>query len=576
MPRKRDIRARGPRKRNPNAALGFSNEKLISLLSELTGISPVGELGRETPLDLSSLEAARGSLLLRELYSKYDDGKPSEDKERTTWERFHEAEQKCQETNLRFYETANRDPFWINVRRRIWTVLGKFSWDEASRHFGHGPGGTTRLAKARAAAAYKYSGIPESTLGNAVLAECAIKHFPLWNQSVRISGEDEGTTDLVKVVPGNSVITVPKSYKTHRTIAKEPCMNVYIQKGIGQCIRKRLNRVGINLNDQTRNQQAALLGSITGELATVDLSMASDTLSYEVVSWLLPNDWWYALEQSRSPVGALPSGVKIKYQKFSSMGNGYTFELETLIFWAIVQQVCRSDVNERELSVCVYGDDIIVPSIHFGSLVERLREAGFEPNPKKSFATGPFRESCGKQYYAGADITPFYVRREVQNLDRLFLVHNNVYRWGERTGVPVQELCKKLRALAPASWREPRLPDGFGDGAFIGAVDELRMDSHPHGWEFWQCKVLAPTSMELSDDLPFGQLVASIRNAQARTPLAGMEEIQEKFLGFDLVRSNPEYRFLPLPTEVVVGLPVKAGQYREIKILIPRYPRRAD
>jgi hypothetical protein len=81
--------------------------------------------------------------------------------------------------------------------------------------------------------------------------------------------------------------------------------------------------------------------------------MASDTLAFEVVSWLLPNDWWWALEQCRSPVGVLPSGETIRYQKFSSMGNGYTFELESLIFWAISQQVCRSNVNELDPSVCV-------------------------------------------------------------------------------------------------------------------------------------------------------------------------------------------------------------------------------
>jgi hypothetical protein len=562
MNRKRFVRAKSP--------LGFSNARFLELLSPLLGITPVGELGRDTPLDFSSLEAARGSLLLREIFSKYDDGKPSEEKSSTTWKRFHEAEGQCQSTNKSFYDTACRDPFWISVRRRLWDALGTFDWDECARFFAFGPGATTRLTRSESFAAYKYSGIPESTSGNAGLATCAIRMVPLWNQSVQSSAETLGVTGLVSVVPGNSIIAVPKNFKTDRTIAKEPCMNIYIQKGIGRVIRNRLNRVGVDLNDQTRNQRAALQGSITGELATVDLTMASDTLSYEVVSWLLPNDWWFALEQCRSPVGVLPSGEIVNYQKFSSMGNGYTFELESLIFWAICQQVCRPNINETDLSVCVYGDDLVIPSVHYDQLVERLAQAGFTPNLKKSFASGPYRESCGKHYFQGSDITPFYVRKPVQELDRLFLVHNNVHRWGQRTEVEVLPLLKQLRELAPAKWRQPRLPDGYGDGAFIGFVDELQMDSHPHGWEYWQCKALTRSSVELEGELPVGQLIASLKASSARKVIV-RGEVFSRLRGKRVTRLT-EYSELHHLDETLPGLPARVGRYREITILIPRHP----
>ena len=81
--------------------LGFQNDKFISLLPKAEGVVPVGELGRETPLDFSSLEAARTTVLLRELYSKYDDLRKSPEKEKTTWDRFHEAEAQCLRTNQR-------------------------------------------------------------------------------------------------------------------------------------------------------------------------------------------------------------------------------------------------------------------------------------------------------------------------------------------------------------------------------------------------------------------------------------------------------------------------------------------
>jgi hypothetical protein len=255
------------------------------------------------------------------------------------------------------------------------------------------------------------------------------------------------------------------------------------------------------------------------------------------------------------------------------MGNGYTFELESLIFWAICQQVCCPNINEREISVCVYGDDLIVPSIHYEALVERLAQAGFTPNMKKSFSSGPYRESCGKHYYLGADITPFYVRRPVQELDRLFLAHNNVYRWGERTGVEVSSLLTEVRQLAPAKWRNPRLPDGFGDGAFIGNVDELRLDSHPHGWEFWQVKALTRSSEELEGDLPFGQLIASLKATSAPKAIV-RADVFSRLRGKRVTRLIEYTEHLHLD-ETLSGLPARVGRYQEIEILIPRHPQLA-
>lgn len=552
------------RKRRVGASIGFSNQKFLELLSSVTGISPVGELGRDTPLDLNNLEVARGSLLTREVFSKYDDGTPSPSKEALTWERFHAAEQSCKLANDRVsrWSGSNIDPFWVCVKARIRDALGPFNWDQCARFFSFGPGATTRLTRAESQAAYKYSGIPESTSGNAVLASCAIRMVPIWNQIVLARGGDPD--HLCEVVVGNSIIAVPKNYKTDRTIAKEPCMNIYIQKGIGAVIRCRLHRIGVNLNDQVRNQLAAREGSITGRLATVDLSMASDTVARELISWLLPYHWWLALEQSRSPVGVLPSGKLIHYQKFSSMGNGYTFELESLIFWAIAQEVCNPfRLDEMEPSICVYGDDLVVPTQFYEAFCSRLAEVGFTPNPRKSWAEGPYRESCGKHFYLGIDVTPFYVRKQVQTLDRLFLAHNNVYRWGERTGVEVSSIITKLKSLAPASWREPRLPDGYGDGAFIGAVDELRLDSHPHGWECWQVRALARTSVELSDNLPDGQLVASLK--------ANSTDVSSATL-LRAISRDSSFKGSGGGRETLSGTPVREGGYVTTTVNVPRFP----
>jgi hypothetical protein len=554
------------RKRRKRATIGFSNQRFLELLTELTGITPVGELGRETPLDFSSLERARGSLLMKEVFSKYDDGSPSPEKETLTWKRFHEAEHLCLAANERIAKWRWYDePFWVRVRARIRETLGQFDWDECSKFFAFGPGATTRLPRSRSFMAYKYSGTPESTAGNAALAEAAIAVLPLWKQSVVY--RPEGPGNLVKIVPGNSIITVPKNYKTDRTIAKEPDMNIYIQKGIGRVIRYRLKSVGINLDDQTPNQLGALEGSITGQLATMDLSMASDTVACRLVEWLLPPDWGHALELARSPIGVLPSGEFVHYQKFSSMGNGYTFELETLIFWAIAQECCCPDnIWRKDTSVRVYGDDIVIPTPFYGLLESKLTEVGFKPNPGKSFFEGPYRESCGKHYFQGMDVTPFYVRKKVETLDRLFLAHNNVFRWGQRTGIEVCEALTSLRSLSPSYWREPRLPDGFGDGAFIGNVDELRLDAHPHGWEYWQVKVLSRLTTEINQDLPFGQLIASLKASSASVTVLKEGSLE---------RGDPLPIFVgSAVTESLSGLPGREGKDIEMRISIPRYPQK--
>jgi hypothetical protein len=176
------------RKRFDGASIGFSNERFLETLSTLTGILPVGELGRETPLDLTDLESARGTLLISEIFSKLDDGKPSESKEKTSLERFHEAEAMCRETNEYVRRTMKYDPFWQCVKARVRHTLGSFCWNLAAKRFGHGPGATSRLTRDKSSACYKYSVIPESTLGNATLGSCANRMIPLWEHNVLVSG----------------------------------------------------------------------------------------------------------------------------------------------------------------------------------------------------------------------------------------------------------------------------------------------------------------------------------------------------------------------------------------------------
>lgn len=468
--------------------------------------------------DVGELEAFALNYFASEWLSKLDDGKPSPTKDAATWERFSQAESSCFEVNQRLKREWASSPWSQEIRlatKLVSKILGRFNWDEAERGFGWGPGATTRLTRRESDAAHKFSGSPESTIGNAILANTVIQCSPLWSRELPTLSEAEGV-GYVKIVDGNCVVTVPKNYKMHRAIAVEPDMNIYVQKGIGAMIRSRLQRVGLDLNDQTRNQRLARVGSIAGSLATIDLSMASDTLSRAVVELMAPPDWLDALGQCRSPFGVLPSGEKIFYQKFSSMGNGATFELESLIFYTLALAVCHL-MGEEVSRVSVFGDDIVVPSAAAARFMGLLEYMGFTPNAKKSFMSGPFRESCGKHYYLGRDVTPFYVKKAPRTLMDLFKVHNQIYRliqrWEWLNNEKVQDLYKVLRWLrnfAPSSYRKPRLVDGIGDGGFVGSFDEVAPKLCRRGWDGYRCESIITLPVpDFSYDSP-GLLVKAL------------------------------------------------------------------
>lgn len=225
--------------------------------------------------------------------------------------------------------------------------------------------------------------------------------------------------DAVKFTPvlQNTVVLVPKNWKTHRTIAKEPTHSLPFQLSLDAILKGRLRRWGVDLSSQIPNQEASREGSLTGAFSTIDLEMASDTLSINTVAVLLPDDWYVLLNSFRSPgyKGAFGSGW---YAKFSSMGNGYTFSLETLIFAAACKACGHSDP-------IVYGDDIVIPSELAPRLTKLLNFLGFAVNQEKSCISDQpgFRESCGVDSYHGRIVTPFYLRELPKHDAKAALCH---------------------------------------------------------------------------------------------------------------------------------------------------------
>jgi hypothetical protein len=224
----------------------------------------------------------------------------------------------------------------------------------------------------------------------------------------------------VSICDNNRVTAVPKNWKIDRMIACEPEGNLSFQLAFDQFAKERLRRHGIDLSDQSLNQDLAREGSITGHLCTVDFKNASDTVSENLVWLLFPWEWAVILSDFRCPTYKMGKvGRSRIYEKFSSMGNGSTFCIETLIFASIAFAV-----HSKEYSV--YGDDVIVESSLFQDYQQLATYLGFTINPDKTHYEGNYRESCGYHWIHGIDITPLYIRTAGINKPDLCLIINDL------------------------------------------------------------------------------------------------------------------------------------------------------
>lgn len=457
------------------------------------------------PLDYRDAESFANDYLVVKFLSKFPSFKHKQlDPEGAARDSFVKFEKQCSVTNQRFRALMEdptskevMDPLTLDIlhlaRRKIAEVLGEPDLNAISDLFGWGPGATS-VARGHLTSAYvKFSQRLDVTSNSLVMGHCCVNSIPAWVNCQLLTSEFPSvsaslTREAFNIVRGNEIVFVPKNAKTHRAIAKEPHVNGYLQKGFGAFIRKRLRDVArIDLNDQSRNQRLARHGSLTGELATIDLAGASDTVSKELVKWLLPQRWFALLDATRSKQGYF-EGNWIHYEKFSSMGNGYTFELESLIFWAL----CKSSLHmhNRGQTLSVYGDDIIVPSSAYDLVVKVLDFCGFTVNDTKSYSTGPFRESCGQDYFLGHNVRPIFLKEEIANVESLYRLANRLRRYAHSRSshcgcdIVYQRAWKQVVSFIPKPARI-FIPNGFGDVGLVGNLDESTPRRARRGWEGW-------------------------------------------------------------------------------------------
>lgn len=256
--------------------------------------------------------------------------------------------------------------------------------------------------------------------------------------------------ERIEYVDYDLITYVLKQADSHRTVGTQPLGNMFVQLGAGDYMRDEilLRLCGIDIREgQTEtNGPLALLGSSCEgmTLATVDLASASDCICTELVRYLLPPEWFAFLNSIRTPSYVLPGDKPesaTRYEKFCAMGNGFCFPLETLIFWSLVQAVY--DLNEVPDRTCaVYGDDIIVYQSAALELIEVLSAVGFETNTSKTFVHGPFRESCGQDYFNGINVRPVVVDEVFEHDSQVYHFINSLQRRGyTSTAEQLRQLC---------------------------------------------------------------------------------------------------------------------------------------
>lgn len=276
-----------------------------------------------------------------------------------------------------------------------------------------------------------------------------VRNFPEWAGGDKHRKLIRGN----RIVEGNRLAFVPKNDETSRTICIEPTLNMFYQLGLNELILQRLNhRFGINLPiQQAKNRELARQGSVTGGYATIDLESASDSMSLRMLENILPGEFFAWLKLLRSERTMIPGLGYTVTDMVSTMGNGFTFSLQTALFSCVVSAVFRVR-EEKPLfprgrcwgNFGVNGDDIIIPTALAGDVIRLLEILGFKTNRAKTFVEGPFRESCGGDFFKGYPVRGVYVKTLRSPQDR-YSVINQLNLFSTRTGLLLPHTVKYLR-----------------------------------------------------------------------------------------------------------------------------------
>jgi hypothetical protein len=397
--------------------------------------------------------------------------------------------------NFVVVETINKDFVPTRGQRDSFSAVADVLWSGMLRGFNHnmlaprhGPGATAEQFSGNAKHTWRY------------WTERLEDVFPFLGNAYPLGAALEEGTDFEKVtfLPAElerpvRVVMVPKTLKSPRVIAVEPTHMQFVQQALRGWLYKRVEdweptKGHINFRDQSVNQALALASSRIGDLATMDLSDASDRVPCELALSMFDSapELRALIEACRSTAAELPDGRVLRpLYKFASMGSALTFPVEAMYFFTIVVMAILGEMKrpctwagvlEASARVFVYGDDLIVPNEYAEAVIRSLQEYNCKVNMSKTFYSGNFRESCGMDAYDGFDVTPVYVRqvppfnrKQVSSLISWVATAQQLYRKGywsassfmystvERVLGPLPELPDESAGLGRISFGPPLL-----------------------------------------------------------------------------------------------------------------------
>lgn len=321
----------------------------------------------------------------------------------------------------------------------------------------------------------------------------AERAYPRWLYGRPVFGSTYIPPTLGKAT--TRVVTVPKDWKKVRLISVEPASQQFLQQGqmnkmysyLDHCVLGRF----CSVTDQTRNRHLAKYPGFD----TLDLSDASDYISAALVAYLFPKGLRRLLFATRS-VEAAFDGETVRLYSFAPMGSANCFPVETIVFTLAIMAVWDYIYPQDRgfsLECSVFGDDLVVPSDISEIVAEFLRSLGMRINFAKScFSNSPFRESCGAEYFKGADVSItrnknfLYDTPTKDNLLSILALQRELYKKDLRR--TAEYLLSLSRAVFPVPVSETLdCPEGFANGPTDFSVCRMRYNK-----DYQRHEVLAP------------------------------------------------------------------------------------
>lgn len=288
------------------------------------------------------------------------------------------------------------DNVYIPGLRTIWREwFGEFTLKEPFLPK-HGSGSTADSGRVRAK---KWAQLRSDTVARVCLRFPSLEPVPLPPVGP--------TTRTAKVV------FVPKQAGKDRTICMEPAWLQYLQQGIASQLVAYTHRRShplsryVNIFSQEVNR-CLCAQALWRDLATIDLSNASDSVSWRLIGALCKGMPIYRYLFASRSTSTIIDGKVRTFDKFAPMGSALCFPIESYLFSSVIELAHRihyGKAGEGHLSGCsVYGDDLIVPVELYQLVCNILESLGFIVNTSKSFSSGIYRESCGVEYIDGFEL----------------------------------------------------------------------------------------------------------------------------------------------------------------------------